>query len=61
MADNYQQVLREMAQEVLDEIIDDAVGIGEWKKKRQLVEILKNYGTGEFPSESSDSPLSTFS
>ena len=61
MADEkYQKALIELIKEVLGEIIDDAVGIAEWKLKQEAVIPHIQYGTGEFPSNSG-SPLSTFS
>ena len=61
MADKkYQKALIELIREVLGEIIDDAVGIAEWKLKQTAVIPQIQYGTGEFPSNSG-SPLSTFS
>ena len=61
MADEkYQKALIELIREVLGEIIDDAVGIAEWKLKQTAVIPQIQYGTGEFPSDSG-SPLRIFS
>ena len=61
MADEkYQKALIELIREVLGEIIDDAVGLAEWKLKQTTVTPQMQYDTGEFPSDSG-SPLSTFS
>ena len=61
MADKeYQKALIELIREVLGEIIDDAVGLAEWKLKQTTVTPQIQYGMGEFPSDSG-SPLSTFS
>ena len=45
---------------MLGEIIDDAVGLAEWKLKQMVATSQIQYGTEEFPSDL-DSPLSTFS
>ena len=61
MADEkYQKALIELVREVLGEIIDDAVGLAEWKLRQKTTASQIQYGTGEFPSDSG-SPLSTFS
>ena len=61
MADKkYQKALIELIGEVLGEIVDDAVGLAEWKLRQTTVTSQTQYGTGEFPSDSG-SPLSTFS
>ena len=61
MADEkYQKALIEMIREVLGEIVDDAVGLAEWKLRQTTVMSQIQYGMGEFPSDSG-SPLSTFS
>ena len=61
MADEgYQKALIGLIREVLGEIIDDAVGLAEWKLKQMVTTPQIQYGTGEFPSDSG-SPLSTFS
>ena len=61
MADKgYQKALMGLIREVLGEIIDDAVGLAEWKLKQMVATPQIQYGTGEFPSDSG-SPLSTFS
>ena len=52
-----------MVQDLIDEMIDDAVGIATWKEKRGKVHpttAINQYGTGDFLSDSG-SPLSTFS
>ena len=59
----YQDALKQMVQDLIDEIIDDAFGIAAWKGKRGKVCLttpINQYGTGDFPSDSG-SPLSTFS
>ena len=61
MADEkYQKALIELIREVLGEIVDDAVGLAEWKLRQTTVTSQIQYGMGEFPSDSG-SPLSTFS
>ena len=61
MADKkYQKALIELIREVLGEIVDDAVGLAEWKLRQTTVMSQIQYGMGEFPSDSG-SPLSTFS
>ena len=61
MADEkYQKALIELIREVLGEIVDDAVGLAEWKLRQTTVTSQTQYGMGEFPSDSG-SPLSTFS
>ena len=61
MADEkYQNALIKLIREVLGEIVDDAVGLAEWKLRQTTVMSQTQYGTGEFPSDSG-SPLSTFS
>ena len=61
MADEkYQKALIELIREVLGEIIEDAVGLAEWKLRQTTVMSQIQYGMGEFPSDSG-SPLSTFS
>ena len=61
MADEkYQKALIELIREVLGEIVDDAVGLAEWKLRQTTVMSQTQYGMGEFPSDSG-SPLSTFS
>ena len=61
MADEkYQKALIELIREVLGEIIDDAVGLAEWKLRQKTTTSQIQYGTGEFPSDSG-SPLSSFS
>ena len=61
MADeSYQNALIELIREVLGKIIDDAVGLAEWKLRQKATALQIQYGTGEFPSDLG-SPLSTFS
>ena len=60
MADEkYQKVVIELIREVMGEIIDDTVGLAEWKLKQKAT-IENQYGAAEFLSDSG-SPLSTFS
>ena len=56
----YQKALIELIREVFGEIVDDAVGLAEWKLRQTTVLSQIQYGTGEFPSDSG-SPPSTFS
>ena len=58
--ERYQKALIELIREVLNEIVDDAVGLAEWKLKQTIATPETQYGTGEFPSDVG-SPLSTFS
>ena len=61
MADEkYQRALIELIREVLHEIVDDTVGLAEWKLRQTTVTSQTQYGTGEFPSDSG-SLLHTFS
>ena len=55
--DGYQEALRQLVKEV----IDDAIGLAEWKIRQKGNNSTQGqYGTAEFPSDSG-SPLSTFS
>ena len=61
----YAERLWNLAREVVLEIVDDAVGVGEWKKHRSNActfnaNTIDVHGNGDFPSDSG-SPLSTFS
>ena len=59
----YKDTLKQMVHDLIDEIIDDAIGIAAWKERRCKVcptTPINQYGTDDFPSDS-DSPLSTFS
>ena len=58
--ERYQKALIELIREVLNEIVNDAVGLAEWKFKQTVATPQAQYGTGEFPSDFG-SPLSTFS
>ena len=59
--DGYQEALRQLVTEVIDDLIDDAVGLAEWKiRQKENNPMQRQYGTAEFPSDSG-SPLSTFS
>ena len=58
--ERYQKALIELIREVLNEIVDEAVGLAEWKFKPTVATPQIQYGTGEFPSNLG-SPLSTFS
>ena len=64
MADWDHQYLHEMIQELINDMILDAIGVAEWKKSRAKImendNQYKQYGMGKFPSDSG-SPLSTFS
>ena len=53
MADEkYQKALIELIREVLGEIIEDAVGLAEWKLRQTTVSHKSNMELGEFPSDS---------
>ena len=59
--DGYQETLRQLVKEVIDDLIDDVVGLAEWKiRQKGNYSTQGQYGTAEFPSDSG-SPLSTFS
>ena len=59
--DGYQEALRQFVTEVIDDLIDDAVGLAEWKiRQKENNPMQGQYGTAELPSDSG-SPLSTFS
>ena len=63
MTKQYQNALKKMVQDLIDEMIDDAVGIADWKERRGKVHPttpINQYGTGDFSSDLG-SPLSTFS
>ena len=64
MADWYHQFLYKMIQELINDMIFDAIGVAEWKKSRAKTMENDNqynqYGTGKFTSDSGI-PLSTFS
>ena len=56
----YSDALHQLIRVLVEEVVDDAVGIAFWKKKRSDSTPPTVYGDGEFPSDSG-SPLSTFS
>ena len=61
----YAERLWNLVREVVLEIVNDAIGVGEWKKHRSKActinaNTLDVHGDGDFPSDSG-SPLSTFS
>ena len=61
----YAERLWNLAREVVLEIVNDAIGIGEWKKHRNKActinaNTIDVHGNGDFPLDSG-SPLSTFS
>ena len=63
--ESYTERLWTMVRSLVLEMADDAVGVGEWKKRRSnacsvKVIMVDVHGVGEFPSDSG-SPLSTFS
>ena len=59
--DGYQEALRQLVKEVIDDLINDAIGLAEWKIRQKGNNFIEGqYGTAEFPSDSG-SPLSTFS
>ena len=59
--DGYQEALRQLVKEVIDDLINDVIGLAEWKvKQKGSYSTQGQYGTAEFPSDSG-SPLSTFS
>ena len=59
--DGYQEALRQLVKEVIDDLIDDVTGLAEWKIRQKRNDSTQGqYGTAEFPSDSG-SPLSTFS
>ena len=59
--DGYQEALRQLVKEVIDDLINDVIGLAEWKIRQKGKDPTQGqYGTAEFPSDSS-SPLSTFS
>ena len=61
MNDGYQEALRQLVREVIDDLINDVIGLAEWKIRQKGNDSTQGqYGTAEFPSDSG-SPLSTFS
>ena len=63
--ESYTESLWTMMRSLVLEMADNAVGVGEWKQRRNKACSVKTntvdvHGTGEFPSDSG-SPLSTFS
>ena len=59
--DGYQEALRQLVKEAIDDLINDVVGLAEWKIRQKGNDSAQGqYGTAEFPSDSG-SPLSTFS
>ena len=59
--DGYQEALRQLVKEVIDDLINDAIGLAEWKIRQKGNNSTQGqYGTAEFPSDSG-LPLSTFS
>ena len=63
VTESYQNALKEMVWELVNEIIDDAVGVAVSKERRGKVyptKLIDQYGTCDSPSDLG-SPLSTFS
>ena len=59
--DGYQKTLRQLTKEIIDDLIDDVVGLAEWKiRQKGNYSTQGQYGSAEFPPDSG-SPLSTFS
>ena len=56
-----QETLRQLTKEIIDDQIDDVMGLAEWKiRQKGNYSTQGQYGTAEFPPDSG-SPLSTFS
>ena len=59
--DGYQEALRQLTKEIIDDLIDDVMGLAEWKiRQKGNYSAQGQYRTAQFPSDSG-SPLSTFS